>query len=57
MARCSRRSLLQLAVNFEYWPTYDQCSKVMGTALGQIYGKTPGSASSAMTNATQQRFR
>jgi multiple sugar transport system substrate-binding protein len=44
----------QLAVNFEYWPTYDQCSKVMGTALGQIYGKTPGSVSSAMTNATQQ---
>jgi hypothetical protein len=44
----------QLAVNFEYWPTYGQCSKVMGTALGEIYGKQPGSVKTAMTNATQQ---
>ncbi|HEV7215838.1 MAG TPA: hypothetical protein VGP33_12025 [Chloroflexota bacterium] len=44
----------QLAVNFEYWPTFGKCSTVMQTALGAIYGKTPGSVSSAMLNATQQ---
>ncbi len=44
----------QLAVNFEYWPTYGQCSKVMGTALGEIYGKQPGSVKSALGNANQQ---
>lgn len=44
----------QLAVNFEYWPTYGQCSKVMGTALGQIYGKQPGSVKSALATANQQ---
>jgi len=44
----------QLAVNFEYWPTYGQCSKVMGAALGEMYGKAPGSVQSALTNANQQ---
>jgi len=44
----------QLAVNFEYWPTYDQCAKAMGTALSAIYGKQPGSVKSALGNANQQ---
>jgi len=44
----------QLAVNFEYWPTFSKCAPVMQTALNAIYGKTPGSVQSAMANATQQ---
>jgi multiple sugar transport system substrate-binding protein len=44
----------ELAVNFEYWPTFGKCATVMGTALGAIYGKTPGSVQSAMATATQQ---
>jgi len=44
----------QLAVNFEYWTTYGRCSAVMSKALQTIYGKSPGSAQSALGDAAQQ---
>jgi hypothetical protein len=44
----------QLAVNFEYWPTYGDCSTVMGKALATIYGKQPGSVQTALVSAAQQ---
>ncbi len=43
-----------LAINFEYWTTYGQCSKIMIKALGEMFGKTPGSVQNALRNATQQ---
>ena len=43
-----------LAFNFQYWPTYGECSGIMREAHQSIFGESPGDVKSTLDDAAKR---